>query len=106
MTTNRDDALVCTRVALSAQYTAAVAAATITKIRIVFFIASLKLPLFTVGISSYQYTFVAPTYRLHGFLFRAGQRMLQPQRNAIQETQFPHQPGQLVGEHQPAHKQQ
>src|SRR5258708_11911420 len=106
MTTNRDDALVCTRVALSAQYTAAFAAATITKIRIVFFIASLKLPLFTIGISSYQYPFVARTCSARSLLFRASQRMLQPQRHAIQEAQFPHQPSQLVGEHQPAHKQQ
>ena len=30
----------------------------------------------------------------------------QPQRDAVQETQFSHQPGQLVGEDQAAHKQQ
>src|SRR5262249_30603841 len=44
--------------------------------------------------------------RLPGSALLSRQRMLEPQRYAVQKAQLVHQPGQLVGDHQPAHKQQ
>src|SRR5215467_1759237 len=84
------EALVRTRVALSAQYTPAVATMTMVRIRAVFFI------MLSTSACSILFHYSArralpPRRRLF-----AGQRMLQPERDAVQKTQLADQPRQTV----------